>query len=76
MDFKKTMDKAIKMCDEEKIGMIKRSGYGIELHYQGDGKYAVVDLRHRPAMILRTGSKGIMESEYNYIVKQVKEGKM
>ena len=75
MDFKKTMDKAIRMCDEE-TGMVKRSGYGIELHNLGGGKYAVVDLRHRPVMILRIGSKAVMESEYDYIVKQVKEGKM
>lgn len=75
MNFKKTMDKAIKACDEH-IGMVKRSGYGIEFHNLGDGKYAVVDLRHRPAMILRTGSKAVMESEYDYIVKQVKAGKM
>lgn len=75
MDFKKTMDKAIRSCDEE-IGMVKRSGYGIELHNQGGGKYAVVDLRHRPVMILRIGPKAVMESEYDYIVKQVKEGKM
>ena len=75
MDFKKTMDKAIRSCDEE-IGMVKRSGYGIELHNQGGGKDAVVDFRHRPAMILRTGSKAVMESEYDYIVKQVKKGKM
>lgn len=34
MDFKKTMDKAIRSCDEE-IDMVKRSGYGIELHNQG-----------------------------------------
>lgn len=75
MDFKKTMDKAIRSCDEA-IGMVKRSGYGIELHNLGDGKYAVVDLRHRPVTILRIGSKAIMESEYDYIVKQVKKGEM
>ena len=72
----KSLDKAIRSCDEEQVGMVKRSGYGIELHYQGGGKYAVVDLRQRPAMILRTGPKAVMESEYTYIVSQVKAGKM
>ena len=71
----KNIDEAIKLCDES-TGMVKRSGYGIELHNQGGGKYAVVDFRHRPPMILRMGSKVVMESEYDYIVKQVKEGKM
>lgn len=55
-------------------GFVKRSGYGIDLYYTGSD-YEVVDNRRQPPMILRKGSKAVMESEYNYIVSKVKEGK-
>lgn len=69
------IDKAIRVIDEN-TGPVKRSGVGIDLYYQGSGMYAVVDNRKRPPMILRTGSKAVMESEYKYLVGQVRLGKM